>query len=273
MKRTILFAVSCLILNGISAQEKNEVIGTNQLNEYDYFASVSSLEKVKDKNAGVLRKLAEGYNMIGNYPNAEACYAAICQRPDRIANDHLEYARILMKNQKYAEAEAQLKIYSELNPKDSEMGRFKLLNESLIKYSAQAATIKVSNASFNTEQADFGPVIYKGKLLFTSSRRNGDIVNRKWLGNHLSFLDLYVADINPSDNSVTNIQPIPSKKVNKKYHEGPVAFSPDGKQAFITRNNYTETGTDGTRHFSLYVSNLVGETWSEPEPVAFNSTD
>ncbi len=273
MKRILLFAVSCILIGGVSAQEKNEIIGTNQLNEYNYFASVNTLEKVKDKDAGVLRKLAEGYDMIGNYPNAEACYATVCKRADRIPNDHLEYARMLMKNQKYAEAETQLKIYSQLNPKDSEMGRFELLNESLEKYTAQSVTMKVQNAPFNTEQEDFGPVIYNGKLIFTSSRKSNDVVNRKWLGNRLSFLDLYVADINPSDNSVTNIQPIPSKKVNKKYHEGPVAFSPDGKQAFITRNNYGEKAIDGTRHFSLYVSNLVGETWSEPEPVVFNSND
>lgn len=273
MKRTLLFAVSCILMGWVSAQEKHEIIGTNQLNEYDYFASVNSLEKVKDKDAGVLRKLAHGYDMIGNYPNAEACYATICKRPDRIANDHLEYARALMKCQKYVEAEDQLKIYSQLDPKDSEMERFRLLNESLSKYAAQAATIKVQNAPFNTEQEDFGPVIYNGKLLFTSSRKKNEVVIRKWPGNRLSFLDLYVADINPSTNEITNIQPIPSKKVNKKYHEGPVAFSPDGKQAYITRNNYGEKAIDGTRHFSLFVSNLVGETWSEPEPIVFNSND
>lgn len=273
MRKTILFAVSCLLMGWVSAQEKHEIIGTNKLNEYDYFASINSLEKVKDKDAGVLRKLARSYDMTGNYPNAEACYVTLCKRPDRIPDDHLQYARMLMKNQKYVEAEAQLKIYSTLNPKDSEMDRFELLNESLEKYSVQGVTIKVQNAPFNTEQEDFGPVIYNGKLLFTSSRRKNEVVNRKWLGNRLSFLDLYVADINPSDNSVTNIQPIPSKKVNKKYHEGPVAFTPDGKQAFITRNNYGEKGLDGTRHFSLYVSNLVGETWSDPEPVVFNSND
>lgn len=273
MKRIILFAVSCLLISWVSAQEKNEIIGTTELNNYDYYASVSTLEKVKDKDAGVLRKLAEGYDMIGNYANAEACYAAICKRMDRIPNDHLEYARILMKNQKYAEAETQLKIYSELNPKDSEMDRFKLLNESLAKFSTQGVAIKVQNAPFNTEQEDFGPAIHNGKLFFTSSRRKSEAVNRTWLGNRLSFLDLYQADINPSDNSVANIHSIKNKKVNKKYHEGPVAFSPDGKQAFITRNNYTEKSIDGTRLFSLFVSNLNGEIWSEPTPIMFNSND
>ena len=77
MKRTILLAVSCILTGWVTAQEKNEIIGTSQLNNYDYYASVTTLEKVKDKDAGVLRKLAEGYDMIGNYPNAEACYAEI----------------------------------------------------------------------------------------------------------------------------------------------------------------------------------------------------
>jgi outer membrane protein OmpA-like peptidoglycan-associated protein len=273
MKKIRLFAVSCLLLSWASAQEKNEVIGTTQLSEYDYYASVGTLEKVKDKDASVLRKLALSYDKIGDYSKAELCYATICKRMDRIPNDHLEYARMLMKNQKYQEAEAQLKIYSELNPKDSEMDRFKLLNESLAKFSAQGVAIKVQNAPFNTEQEDFGPAIHNGKLFFTSSRKKSEAVNRTWLGNQLSFLDLYQADINPSDNSVSNINAIKNKKVNKKYHEGPVAFSPDGKQAFITRNNYVEKGVDGTRHFSLFVSNLTGDIWSDPVPIMFNSND
>ncbi len=273
MKKTLLFAVSCLLISWVAAQEKNEIICSNQLSEYDYYASVATLEKVKEKDAGVLRKLALGYDKTGDCAKAEACYASISKRADRIPNDHLEYARILMKNQKYAEAEAQLKIYSELNPKDSEMDRFNLLNESLTKYSAQGVAIKVQNSPINTEQEDFGPTIHNGKLYFTSSRRKNEAVNRTWLGNRLSFLDLYRADINPSDNNITNIQSIKNKKVNKKYHEGPVAFSPDGKQAFITRNNYVETASDGTRHFSLFVSNLEGETWSDPTPIMFNSND
>jgi outer membrane protein OmpA-like peptidoglycan-associated protein/tetratricopeptide (TPR) repeat protein len=273
MKRTLLFAVSCILMNWVSAQEKNEIIGTTQLNEYDYYASVATLEKVKEKDAGVLRKLAMGYDKTGDYVKAEACYASLSKRTDRIPNDHLEYARILMKNQKYAEAEAQLKIYSGLNPKDSEIDRFNLLNESLEKFSTQGVAIKVQNSPINTEQEDFGPAIHNGKLYFTSSRRKNEAVNRTWLGNRLSFLDLYRADINPSDNNIINIQPIKNKKVNNKYHEGPVAFSPDGKQAFITRNNYAEKAIDGTRHFSLFVSNLEGETWSEPTPIIFNSND
>lgn len=273
MKRSILFAVSCLLIGWAGAQEKNEIIGTKQLNMYDYYASVHTLEKVKDKDAGVLRKLALGYDKIGEYEKAESCYAAVCKRMDRIPNDHLEYARMLMKNEKYAEAETQLKIYSELNPKDSEMDRFKLLNESLAKFSTQGVAIKVQNAPFNTEQEDFGPAIHNGKLFFTSSRRKSEAVNRTWLGNRLSFLDIYQADINASDNSVSNIKAVKNKKVNKKYHEGPVAFAPDGKSVFITRNNYNEKAIDGTRLFSLYVSTLDGETWSEPEPIPFNSND
>lgn len=273
MKRSILLAVSCILTGWVSAQNKNEIIGTNQLNNYDYYASVTTLEKVKEKDAGVLRKLAQGYDMIGDYAKAESCYEAICKRADRIPNDYLEYARMLMKNEKYAEAETQLKMYSQLNPKDSEMERFKLLNESLAKYSAQGVAIRVQNAPFNTEQEDFGPAIRDGKLYFTSSRRKSEAVNRTWLGNRLSFLDIYYADIHVSDNSVSNIQRVKNKKVNKKYHEGPVAFSPDGKTAYITRNNYAEKSVDGTRFFSLYVSKLNGDTWGEPEPVAFNSND
>ncbi len=264
-----IIATSCLV-NGF-AQTKAEELGVKEFNGFDYYASIDKLESVPSKDAGVMRKLAEGYDKTGNYQKAEYYYSQVCTRADRIPNDHLCYARLLMKNEKYAEAEAQMKIYGDLNPENAELARFNLLNESLKEYSKKGAATTVTNLSINSEQEDFAAIVEDNVMYFASSRTEKNVVGRKWVGNRLPFLDVYTASV--SGNQVGELMPLDSKAINKKYHEGPITFSPKGDELFITRTNYDATAIDGTRQLSLLVSHKNGMEWSEPELLPFNSDD
>lgn len=271
MKKLFYIVGLLLLTNSAFGQEKLETKGAKEYYSYDYYAAVSDLEKVPQKDADVLRKIAEGYNMIGDYAKAETYYSQLSARTDRIPNDHLNYARVLMKNQKYAEAEAQLKLYSKLNPNNEEMARFDLLSELLADYSKKGAAIKVTDLDINSEQEDFAPVVWNGKMYFASSRSKKTVFNRKWAGNRLPFLDVYSADV--SGTHLTGLKAIDSKEINKKYNEGPIAFSPNGNEAYLTVNNYKGLSADGVRHLSLFVVKKNGDTWSAPEAMPFNSDD
>lgn len=267
--------ISCLAFAAVAAtamaQERAELQGMMEFYRYDYYAAADKLERVQEKDAAVLRKLAESYDHIGDYARSELYYSQLCTRPDRIANDHLAYARVLMKNEKYPQAEQEIKNYGKLNPSSEEMARFNLLTESLQEYSKKGAAIKVANLDINCEQEDFAPYVINGKMYFASSRSTKSSVSRQWAGNRLPFLDVYTADMN--GNAVSNIKALDSKAINRKYHEGPVAFSPNGEEMYITVNNYDGVSVDGIRHLSLYVSRKQGDTWSEPQAFPFNSED
>ena len=271
MKKLFYIVGLLLLTNSAFGQEKLETKGAKEYYSYDYYAAVSDLEKVPQKDAGVLRKIAEGYNMIGDYAKAETYYSQLAARADRIPNDHLSYARVLMKNQKYSEAETQLKLYSKLNPNNEDMARFELLSESLAEYSKKGAAIKVSDLEINSDQEDFAPVVLNGKMYFASSRTSKTVFNRKWVGNKLPFLDIYSADI--SGAQLTGLAAVDSKEINKKYNEGPITFSPNGEEAYLTLNNYNGLSADGVRHLSLFVVKKSGDSWSVPEALPFNSDD
>ena len=271
MKRQSIL-LSILLTSALAfGQEKAEIQGVREFNNYDYYAAVAKLEHVQKKDAGVLRKLAESYDRIGDTQKSEFYYSQLCLQPDRIPNDHLAYARVLMKNEKYSTAEVEMKTYAKLNPENEEAARFELLNESLAGFAKKGMAIKVNNLSMNTEQEDFAPFVMGGKIYFSSSRSKKNSVSRSWAGNRLPFLDIYSADI--SGANMSNLAPLKSKVINKKYHEGPVAFSNDGETMYLTVNNYDELSTYGVRHLSLFISKKVGEEWSELEPFPFNSED
>ncbi len=271
MRKITTIIALVLLTNAGFTQEKAESRGLKEFENYDYYAAIDNLETVQQKNTDVLRKLAEGYNHIADYAKAEVYYSQLVARTDRIPADHLNYARILMKNQKYQLAEDQIKQFAKLNPGNEEMARWELLTESLAEYSQKGAAVKVSNLDINSEHEDFSPVVLNSKMYFASSRTEKITVKRHWSGNRLPFLDIYTADV--SGSQLNGLSPINSKEINKKYNEGPIAFSPNGNEAYITVNNYNAVSASGVRLLSLYIVRKTGDTWSTPEPLAFNSMD
>lgn len=272
MKKLITFSLIAISVQ-LYAQDKEMVLGIQAYKNFDYSESIAYLEHVPEKDASVLRKLGDAYDHVGKYDQAEHCYAEACQRMDRIPNDHLRYAKLLMKNKRYNEAEEQLKKYQQLNPGDRELEKYTQLLSSLKKYDELGKTIRVEDLAINTDQQDFAPFVMNGKVYFSSSRNDKVLSERKWVGNHLPFLDVYQADLDNNSSNLANPVFIKNKKLNSKYHDGPITVSADGKEMFITRNNYAATSADGTRNFSLYVSQKQGENWSDPVALPFNSSE
>lgn len=64
------------------------------------------------------------------------------------------------------------------------------------------------------------------------------------------------------------------KKANSKFHEVSVAFSPDNKTIYFTRNNYGKRlrrDKNGVNHLKIYKLIKVGGEWSSATELAFNS--
>jgi len=258
--------------SAVIAQSGLQKQGSQLYADYDYTASVRYLEAVDEKNDDDLRKLADSYDFLENYQKAEEYRAKVIQSSGKVARDYIEYARVLMKNGKYDLAEQQLKIYETLHPEDIEIQRYQLLNESLSKYSQYGDNFTVSNMAINSDHQDFAPVIFEGKLFFTSTRSDKTkFVHRRWNGNKMPFLDMYVADQNAG--SATAAEMYGDKKLNKKYHDGPMVFNHNGNELFITSSNYDSKATDGTRNFFLLTSTRTVNGWSEPVALPFNSKE
>ncbi|RUA16096.1 MAG: cell envelope biogenesis protein OmpA, partial [Flavobacteriia bacterium] len=101
-----------------------------------------------------------------------------------------------------------------------------------------ASLTKIKNLSINSPYSDFAPMFHKNsELVFASARDTSFLTTRRYRWTNQPFLDLYVAQ-KKNDEGELFVPKKFSRKINTKYHEASVAFAPDQKTIYFTRNNY-----------------------------------
>ncbi len=133
---------------------------------------------------------------------------------------------------------------------------------------------KIENLSINSPYSDFSPMFHKtSELVFASARDTSFLTTRRYKWNNQPFLDLYVAQKKNGDGQLLTPKKF-SRKINTKYHEASVAFAPDQKTIYFTRNNYgkrLKRGKEGVNHLKIYRSTWVDGEWAEAEELPLNS--
>ncbi|MCC6372308.1 MAG: PD40 domain-containing protein [Bacteroidia bacterium] len=271
MKKIIYLVGSLILPICVIAQTPSVKKADRLYKNYSYAKVIEKLEEKKDINTVAKRELAESYKMTGQYAKAEESYARLVEAPDKTAADVFAYAQVLKMNGKYQEATAQMDAYGSMQANDS---RVKLLNgnknytQELLVDKGQFA---VKNLEENSPEEDFGAVYFKDKVVFTSSKHVLSLAKRKWNGNNLNFLDLYISKPDSASSELRHIERLSS--VNKKYHEGPASYSKDGNVAFFTVDNYESTSSDGTRKLQLFESKFVNGKWSKLQAFPLNNKE
>ncbi|GGD25028.1 OmpA family protein [Hyunsoonleella pacifica] len=138
----------------------------------------------------------------------------------------------------------------------------------------------LKNISTNTKYSDFGPMYYKDKLVYSSAVDSSTFHTRIYHWNEQPFLNMYLGELNEIQSDVKLIDEF-SDKLNTRYHEATLAFSPDETKVYFTRNNYDgDLGRDGkgTNHLKLYSAELRRNrdsvlTWQNVKELPFNSED
>jgi outer membrane protein OmpA-like peptidoglycan-associated protein len=88
-------------------------------------------------------------------------------------------------------------------------------------------------------------------------------------------LDLYVSKVNKESQDLNEAIKF-SKKINSKYHEASVSFTPDNSTMYFTRNNFGKKlrrDKNGINHLKIYTSKKIDGEWTEAEELPFNSDD
>lgn len=146
------------------------------------------------------------------------------------AEYYFRYAMSLKSIKQYEKATIWMDKFSESNPTDKRAIFYKANPDYLqtIKKESRKFHYVLDNLALNSAYSDFGASIYKGGIVFASSKtQSKELYN--W--NNQPFLDLFY-----SENYKTST-PL-SGAINTKYHESSTAFTKDGKTMYFTRNNY-----------------------------------
>ena len=274
MKKLILvLSILGLSVSGF-AQEQNKSSlkkAESRYEDYNYKGAIDKYSDLKDGSPDVVRKMAESFYKIGNIEKAEVLYGKLSSSDSAEASDIYMYASTLMQNKKYPQAMEMMERYKSLNPDDSrpvEVLKNSNYVDQLLKDNGQ---FTIRNLSINSPQEDFSPVFYGENVLFASSREGVKPIRRKWNWNRLPFLDIYQASIN-SDGELSNAK-VFRKKINKKFHEGPVAFNDDQTVMAYTRNNYEDKSSDDIVKLKIFTTQLIEGNWQDPVAFPLNNKE
>ena len=119
----------------------------------------------------------------------------------------------------------------------------------------------VRPAGFNSRQADYAPVAFGERLVFTSDRSAaaGD-ATFNWTGR--GFTDLFVTDLEEG----TSVTPF-DERLNTTDHEGTPTFSSDGQEMIFTR--CSAPGKREDAYCGLYRSERAGQGWGPASLLSF----
>lgn len=231
----------------------------------------------------ILQKVGDSHYFNSNMERAFYWYDILYNRyTNEISSENIfKYAHSLKGTGKYARAKRLMRIYDRKVRKEGmrysvddprTTPKEKVLDN--ILNTEQEYTLR--NIATNSEYSDFSPMFYDNdRLVFSSAMDSSFFSTRRYKWNNQPYLDLYVAKMNQESQEVKDAVKF-SKKINTKYHEASVAFSPDNTTMYFTRNNYgkkLKRDKNGVNNLKIYRSRKVDGEWTEATELPFNSDD
>lgn len=281
MKTTLLIIIGCISITIASAQSGKLKKADNYYNHlsYSYAAPIYQGLIGSEVDSPTLKsKLATSYYHLGDMKKSEEYFAQVVTTPEATNEDLFYYAQTLKQNGNYAKSDEWMSKFHQKSGTDKRAASYVKNDNYLAEIQKQGARFKIKNLDVNTSSADFGgyPSADGKNSYFVSSRRRRVFVQNEWGWNSRRFLDLYKSDI-ATDQQMVNAHLI-SRKVNTKFHEGPLCYTNDGKTVYFTRNNIAKRknrkDAEGIQNLKLYRSTIDEEgNWKNEEILPFNSKD
>ncbi len=275
--KKLLTLCTILALSSFSliAQNKDTKKADKHFSRFEFVEAAEDYAKLVEDgkaDAYVYAQLAESYYNIFNTQEAERWYAKALEtsdNPDMI----FKYAQMLKANGKYEESNTQMAKFASMRPSDDRAIAFNKNPDYLPKILEKGKKFNIQNLDFNTEYSDFGGTLKNGKLYITSARNT----TRKTYGwNEQPFLDIY--EMTKNDDGSYQAATLVEDKVNTKYHEGVVSFSPDGNTMYFSRESffekeYEKDSISKIRYSLLHLFKATKENgnWSNVEGFPLNS--
>jgi peptidoglycan-associated lipoprotein len=219
-------------------------------------------------------KLADCFNRVNDVPNATGQYARVVQLQEAQPEHYLAYGRLLMRQgqpdsarkwfDKYLEKKQGDPAVTALSESVADPGQFK---KDTLAYLLTAANV-------NTGESNFSTALLGDTVVFTSDR-GSDSWRKAYAWTGRPFLNMYWSNVD-STGKWSPPQAL-SGDVNGKYHDGPAAFTGDGKTMYFTRNNYTKRKAGKSEqevvNLKIFQATLKDSSWTDLSDLPFNSTE
>lgn len=248
--------------------------------DMSYALAAEKYEKLigtKSESNEVKRNLAYSYLKINQYQQAIKYYSQMIETDVATNEDYYNFAFALKVMGDYEESDKWMKRFADNAPTDL---RGKLFNENpnyLMEIKDIRPFFDMTNTKINTSGSEFGGYLTPDEktVYFLSERRDARFVKHRSGWSKRPFLDIYKATLYEG-NYIG--KPVRLSSANSTLHEGPLAFSPDGRTVYFSRNNDAkgEEGkdADNRQRIHLFVANIDDKgDFVNVRPFPYNSKD
>lgn len=258
------------------AQRINTQKGDKLFGELAYAEAIDSYEKAiqkGDRSIENLSNLADAYYFNGMYKEANRWYNEVVEKTKKLnnisADIYFRYVQTLKSIGDYIQAD---KVMDEMAIKYKNDNRVKLYKANKdylknIKSNPDAFTISLMD-NVNTSGSEYGATMYKGHIIFASSKERSSYHQRIHTWTNDPFTKLYAAPVY-IDGYVGNPKPF-AKKIEGKFNESTPVFTLDGQTMYFSSNEREVKKTENYDFVNLYKAVLVNGKWSNVEKLPFN---
>lgn len=279
-----LLLVITLVFFGMLAEAQNrsrlDVMRAGKLfDNFEFAAAAKIYERLVERDSSfhyAKLQLAESYRKMNLPEQALPLYAEVVSDSSVAKPIHtLYYAQALMSAQRYDRALTALNAFYR---SQGDVRATNLTNgiTNFEGFYSDSAFYKINLAAFNSSEDDYSPAYFRDGIVFSSNRDKFRLVKRKHGWNNKNFHELYFTTEKSDSVGSTKLF---NKKINTRYHEGPMVFYDNDEKAFFTRNNYNgkkvAVASDETINLQLYLTQRSGvnSEWDKPIPFQYNSKE
>jgi outer membrane protein OmpA-like peptidoglycan-associated protein len=213
--------------------------------------------------------LAQSYLNIAESEKAEEVLRSMNEGA-MTPQDVYNMAQSLKLNGAYDESDVWMTRFEKMNQTDSRP-RWQSNSATEVARILNRTRYNIGLLPFNSTQSDFGAFPYGDDIVFASARKTDMIVAREYGWKETPYLNVFKIKAASTGNEKPEIF---SSKAKTVYHDGPVSFSADGSEMYITQNPYRFPGSIGKKEinqFRLLLSRLQPDsTWGPLAELPFN---
>jgi len=279
MKNFILLYITIISVFSFNsyAQKAQIAAADKKYDSFAYIDAIKTYERVAEKgykSEDMFQKLGNSYYFNGELDKAAKWYDELfAMAPDQQPEYFYRYAQSLKAVGQTDKANEMLEKFNQKAGNDKRANLFDKNKNYLDRIKVNSGRYKVENAGINSKYSDYGSSFYLNKLVFSSARDTGSLMQRKhkWTNQH--FTNLYVTDLGEemTPGKVSKL----SKKVNSKFHESSAVFTKDGNTMYFTRNNFLngKKGKDGKEItlIKIYKASFENNEWAKVTELPFDS--
>jgi len=265
MKITYLF-FTFFLLCVLNLDAQNTSRADKLFKKFDYRQAYDIYKDIYTKdssNISIIKKLGECSVKINKTENALRWYSKLNTLSALEGDDIYIYSKLL---QVTGEKEKAYDLMS--NYIASGTSKWKI--NPIAKALNNRNVYQVHELGINSEKSDFGPTYYRDKLMFTSGRDLVSVLGRKNKWENQDYLRLFTSKI--SEKGLETPKRFSGMR-DDKFNDGPVCFSADGKEMFITRNLKLKNVPNKIYGLKIYYSRFNKGKWSMPKLLSFNKRE